>query len=626
MISRIHSILSKATDRTVNSPQLSAAVVDWTTFHHLSPQRSVFVRSIRHLIRGRVLEIGAECGAITRFLGETGADVLALEADVDAAAVARLRCSDLPNVEVAEHSLDDLDARARFDTIFVQGAAADVVDRARRLLKPGGCLILVVANQVWRAITREWVEPDAPLGPRGVADWLRARGFKSCETAYLFPDYHAPSTILTDAALAADEFDAAGLFDTRTLRFRRPDYVEPPLDWKALRRAGLLGDFAPGLLVVARRTGSREKAFTSWAYLYSAGRTAAFSKETIIEKSGGQLWVRRRALSDATPAPDALSRSSLKDEPWIGGEPYDRGLHRIVHQEGWTAQQIAEWAEPWVKFLRVSQLPEDYLDCTPFNLVIDEAGALVPFDLEYAAQVPLQLDWVVFRGLWGALVRQRGCAEAGRQTSLNVTKLAAEVMGTLGVETSPERVRQLIACEARFQNEVTATPVNHAMFTLRRQMLDAPENPEDAPENGFLLQLFFSRTGEDFSEDLSVREVFEVSTERRTLELLVPPMATPPGALRFDMANRPGVLQVHALKFVDLEDREIWNLAEWPPALAIQNARDVVVACEAESAAPVTFTMQGNDPSVELGTGSNVRELLARGGALVVECTWLEVG
>ncbi len=94
---RILEILSAAADRSSGSDELAAAITDWPSRYHLSPKRANLLRPLRLGAGLRILEIGAGTGVLSRFLGETGARVVALEGSVDRARAAALRCAGLPH-------------------------------------------------------------------------------------------------------------------------------------------------------------------------------------------------------------------------------------------------------------------------------------------------------------------------------------------------------------------------------------------------------------------------------------------------------------------------------------------------------------------------------------------------
>jgi len=93
---RILEVLTAASDRSSDSDELAAAITDWPSRYHLSRQRASLLRPLRLGPGLRILEIGAGTGVLSRYLAETGAQVVALEGSVEraraAATIARMAC------------------------------------------------------------------------------------------------------------------------------------------------------------------------------------------------------------------------------------------------------------------------------------------------------------------------------------------------------------------------------------------------------------------------------------------------------------------------------------------------------------------------------------------------------
>jgi protein-L-isoaspartate O-methyltransferase len=628
---RISSILESVEDRSVHSGELEHGVTDWTTYYHLSSRRSLFLRTVRHLIKGRALEIGAECGALTRFLAETSREVIALEPVPERAEAARLRCSGLAKVKILNTSDLGMTPAGPYDVILT--SLADWT-QLRSMLAPNGRLIVVAANQLRQAISSpgDWsndLRGKGALGPRALERELKEAGFPHCEFGFLFPDYDAPSVVFSPEAFTTKLLDPLSFFDVRATRYPRPGFGAP--NWEALREAGLLMDFAPGFLVVASLRKPTVRAFQGLAYLYSMNRTAAFAKESVIEMSGRKLYIRRRPLvPKPEPVEKAVCRSILQDEPWLAGEAYDRGLSKIMQDPGWSAGQIAAWAQPWVTFLRASAtprgertiLPENYLDCTPFNLII-ENGRLAPFDLEYAAVDPLDLECVVFRGLWGALTRQSLCADPRPGTSVLVIHLVLAVMRFLGMDFPESRVAEFIDWEARLQNQVTGAATDRAAFVLREQPLSR-RNPEKIRPEQFVCQLFWRGPEGGYQEQESTTTQGEIVIEaRQRLRIPIPALPGDVEKLRWDMADRPGNLRVYNFELWDANNDVAWSAWDFPGSSAFQSPYETQVI-EASGELPLSFVLTGADPSVELATDAEHIRRLAGGGMLVVDCAWLD--
>ena len=114
----LETILKNAADLTWRSADFSKDFEDWALNYHLSPARANILRGLGLKPGGRVLEVGAGCGVITRFLGDSGFEIDAIEGSQSRAALAALRCSGLTNVSIV---------RADFNEVTLPNEGYDVV-------------------------------------------------------------------------------------------------------------------------------------------------------------------------------------------------------------------------------------------------------------------------------------------------------------------------------------------------------------------------------------------------------------------------------------------------------------------------------------------------------------------
>jgi hypothetical protein len=354
----------------------------------------------------------------------------------------------------------------------------------------------------------------------------------------------------------------------------------------------------------------------------------------LIKREVDGLTVRRNRLAAAETEGSAY-RQRVVDEPYRTGPLYSDGLFSVLNRPGWTMADIAAWAQAWMDEVRTSGaagdrgllLPPDFMDRAPFNLIRRPDGELCVFDQEYIAAGPLELDFVVFRGLWGSLARVVSCAApAPELLSRKLSEIVFNVMRLLGIEVSGEEQARLIAREAEFQEIVTGVPRKHAAVAvagarLRIRKLADPSRGAELLGRTCNLQLFWRLPGQDFSEGASSLAGLELVAKRQALRLRIPPGLTPLAQLRLDPAENRGAARLFALRLLDSQDRPLWvwdgRAASLRPA-----ASDLVLAEDGEGA---VLLLLSHDPRflLPIPDGLLAGTALESGGTLEAELAWL---
>ena len=243
---RIAEIIRGASDLSSMSEELARHRADWIERYHLSHERANVVRALDIPADAVVLEIGAGCGAITRYLGEQAAVVDALEPTPERAAVARARTRDLPGVELFAGGIAALPAEPAYDLIVIigvleyVGGPAGTAPRVAFLrevaarLNEGGAVACAIENQLGVKILAGAAEDHAGVPFEGIEGYPRRGPYRTFarrdlerifrqagltpDVYHAFPDYKMPRLIYGDALL---EGDAAPLA-WRAARFPSP--------------------------------------------------------------------------------------------------------------------------------------------------------------------------------------------------------------------------------------------------------------------------------------------------------------------------------------------------------------------------------------------------------------------
>lgn len=442
---RLLGILQQSDDLSSTSSELRQHIVDWPSEYHFSPLRHALLRPFAISRSTLFLELGCGCGAITRYLGETGATVVAVEGSLLRAQIAAERCRDLPNVSIYCDNLADFFSTQRFDFVSLVGVleyaplfvpGSDPIDRClsivRGFLAPRGQLIVAIENQLglkyfngcredhlgkrYFGVHDLYAESQPrTFGKQELSDRMETAGFLQQEFFYPFPDYKLPQIILSDQGIRDRELRPADLLRRTTSRDDSGEWLpnfHENMVWEALARNDLLADMANSFLVLAgpAMPADAQRQPDGWlASAYSLGRMAAYATETRFLRSGDAISVCKHLVT--TKCADSNSRDFVLHEPadtvpYVHGELYLRKL-QILLARGGALDELAKWAKPWVDTLHAASdrgsteglLPEDWLDAIPANFIMNGEGRLELIDVEWRSLGPVPLVWVLVRGL-----------------------------------------------------------------------------------------------------------------------------------------------------------------------------------------------------------------------------------
>jgi GT2 family glycosyltransferase/2-polyprenyl-3-methyl-5-hydroxy-6-metoxy-1,4-benzoquinol methylase len=514
---RLAAIIEQASDLSVLSPELREHCTDWPSLYHLSGTRANILRPFQDIVKDAdVLEIGAGCGAITRFLGECGANVLALEGSPRRAAIARSRTRDLPNVILAADSFAQFEWDQPFDVITLIGVleyanlftpgddpALAMLQRVRAMLKPDGKLILAIENQLglkyfagapedhlgqpmYGLEGRYRKDQPQTYGRKVLTEMLRHAGFAHSEFMAPFPDYKLPVSIVTESGFFYEGFDASALAWQSVKRDPHlPSLlaVSPELVWPILVQNEVALDLANSFLIVAGV--SIEKMLDSpiLAWHFTSERSKEFCKETrFLADANGSIEIQYHPLV-AGSILHIHGRLLTFDIPekaeYVQGRPLSQELIQIVTRDGWRIEEVGAFLKRYLdKLLSLNlthdlplpidstdiPIPGEFFDALPQNIIVDRDGVWRLIDKEWTLNDDLPAGWMIFRSLLPLI---HSVTRFGTTTSDFINTplgfFLAAIKAT-GFDITNDEIERYAKLELELQIEVVRRPLKFEEF------------------------------------------------------------------------------------------------------------------------------------------------------------------
>lgn len=604
---RLLAAIRGTQDVSIFSPELKAQCHDWQTFYHLGSQRGNVLRPFGHLLKGKVLEIGAGCGAITRFLGENGGQILALEGSPRRAAIAAERTRDLSNVVVLAERFDDFKGDELFDAITLIGVleyaslfssdhespALSMLKKAKSLLKPDGHLLIAIENQLGLKYFSGAPEDHLGITMYGLEDRYRKQqpqtygkkalqkilshaGYSRSEFLAPFPDYKVPKSIITEAGCIEDKFDAAALaWQTVYSDPQLPEITNFDLTrtWPVIFRNGLGLDLANSFIIVASPTATTPILPDSiLAYHYSTDRQACYCKEAqFLRTQSGDIEVQYRRLSNEIDPENQDFRFQLPSgDKYQSGRLLSQDFIETLSEPGWKISDLAGLTRDYLRNLEIIlrengypdlslddssiKIPGSFIDALPHNIIIDSSGHPHLIDTEWAANGEISLGHLLCRGL--LLLMSQACP----------TKYSAKIE-TLPRKTLIERTLK----EANLSIDANAYDSYHQK-ELGIQRMVTGLNPELLdnwyPDLGQIasakpqVSLYYGTLESGLSEERCVYRPFDTTRNVVRIEL-----DEEFGILRLDPIDRSGWLIIHELAIYD-SDQKLWSYDQDTPIIS----------------------------------------------------------
>lgn len=661
----LRQILLSVKDRSSLSLELEKEISDWISEYHLSGERANVYRFLNLEGLRNGLELGAGCGAISRYLGEQGIVIDAVEGNSRRADICKLRCEDLDNIHIINANFNNLNfPSSSYDAVFLNGvleyaarflpgskddrtALLAILARAASSLKEDGLLFVAIENRMGLKYWLGANEDHYGKAYKGLYGYPAGLGIKTYDKGewdslltdlpgdffhrfiYPFPDYKMARSVLADSFIEKYPFAHSNLYrmsSTDNGRVLAADLHEFLL-WKALHNSGHFQEYANSFFIILSRNAERLNKVCDHDFMHFSGRGRKPAFRTITAKPQDQAVVKKECLLKDVSGGSTFLQHNLDDAEYVSGPLLvSSWLHAALEDDENVFEQcIRDYYEFLQNYWLRHPANDDAFDLLPFNIVVADNGDWRIIDKEWRLTLTLSPEFLLFRTLlWFPLGNENILENIFTKFKISTLHdFISYGFGLLSLSLE-EKLDDFVALEERVQAEIETQirshPIkNKLMEPCRRRSLGVQAD-------SFPAQVYWSVENAQWSEDNSVIASGRVGGDPQVLSFKLPSAAKGLTRLRFDPADRGGFFRIHRLTVSadngtgGEHERITWSLEG---VAAIAAAAEMTNISYCKNFLGELFISVSDDPSLVFDLPGHFRAGRGIGAVLVeVEMDW----
>lgn len=502
----LENVFLKADDLSSNSFELERYIWDWSSEYHLSRKRSQLLRGFDFDKRKKVLEVGCGCGAITRYLGETFEDVVAIEGSEIRARIARLRTKDLANVSILCAPFHEIKFKQRFDIIFCIGVleyssmfvkAIDPYDYVLQyfhdMLTPEGIVVIAIENQFGLKYFSSSREDHTNIMFDGLEGYPRdnnrqrtfgygelksrlSKYFKDIRFYFPYPDYKIPSCVFSEEAFGKIKLgEMIGKFPSRDYIGERKPLFNEKLVLLELDKNNILPFFANSFLVFAGKHKIMSVNFEYLGLMYSDYRLKKFQTVTqIVEHKDNGIWVNKIKQFDQQGSKSEILNLNPQEKEWMDSLSLHTQLMKRIKEKNITISELFDPCKIWLwKIKSLSTLHVDkfiidgkYIDSIWSNSFIKNNDCYL-IDDEWEWKEKIALNVLIIKSIYYFLYEIRNMDKLNAHLKLNSTRaLITEIAESIGIKLSRKDFKEFCKNESRIVHIIFGHNIRRTEFYI----------------------------------------------------------------------------------------------------------------------------------------------------------------